>query len=448
MLTNLLLLRWNENLTRGNHDTPLTPPLFVAEQGPDVQIVDIRPLAEATGVLGYIPGSSFLPVEQLEQLARDNAIDSPIVIVCATGEMSAGVARQLEERGANYVAAMAGGLAEWRYVGLATSRDPAGLWDALHDHVDSGGEAGPLSLERVRQHIGDPRTVRWINLASMIAHGRLSCIDGRDERSVIGTPGGDGGEFLLILAAIEQATGKAVDEAAVTHGLLTRLDTFGNFYMHTDLHAFEALQVALRADHRIGPVVAGFSQPEEWANFLRNPAEEVQEALLEYLADPAHVGCGHIRLMLTQSDEYGIRRELVISFLHAFYRLWWAGAPELEPTLLTGDHAEAAILNVRLAEEVWGLSRVPLISPACDGQQMFVNHPDASAFLRRRSVQSLVRESGPLNVSPSLEASLHQAMNEIAARQLNATVNHLAKELPIFEVVFDRDGSFDVKSTS
>ncbi len=53
----LPLLRWSNTLTCDNHNTPLVPPLFVAEQGSGVQIVDIRLREEATGVLGHVPGS-------------------------------------------------------------------------------------------------------------------------------------------------------------------------------------------------------------------------------------------------------------------------------------------------------------------------------------------------------------------------------------------------------
>jgi hypothetical protein len=148
--------------------------------------------------------------------------------------------------------------------------------------------------------------------------------------------------------------------------------------------------------------------------------------------------------MLQHSAEYGTRRELVLSFLRAFFRLWWEGAPETELVVLPGDHREAAVLNVRLAEEVWGLSRVPLISPACGGRQMFVNHPDVASFLRRATVQALVRGGGPLSVGTVQEDMLQAAIDELAARQLGVTIGYLAKGLPVFEVVFAADGSFDV----
>jgi len=440
----LLRLRWSANLSRSAQGALLIPPLFVAEQGPGVRIADIRPRRKATGVLGYVPGSAFPGLGRLEELAEDTTAASPLVLVSATGEDAAHAAGRLEGLGMKNVAAMAGGIAAWRALGLSTSRDMAGVRDGL-PAAAAGSESGPLTLERVREHVGDPRTVRWIKLSSMIAHGRFSCIDGRDERGVIGSPGGDGGEFLLGLAAIERATGRALDEDTVARGLLARLDTFGHFYMHTDVHAFEAFTGALPADPRLQPTVSGLTQPAEWAEFLRNPAPELREALLEHLVEPAHVGCGHIRLMLQHSEEYGIRKELVLSSLRAFYRLWWEGTPEVDLTTLPGDHGEGAVVNIRLPEEPWGLRRIPLISPACGGRQMFVNHPDVSDTLRRATVQSLARGAGPLSVEPSQEGALQGAIDELAASQMGTTAGYLAKGLPVFEVVFARAGSFDVR---
>jgi len=442
----MLRIRWNANLRRGADGAPLVNPLFVAEHGPGIQIADVRQRENATGVLGHIPGSVFLDEEQLLQHAGD--MDAPLVLVSATGAAAADVARRLEDQGVRNIAAMTGGIAEWRALGLSTSRDSAGVQEQLHSTSDDGPESGPITRERVLNHVGDARSVRWIKLASIFAHGRVSCIDGRDERGVIGAPGGDAGEFLLLLGAIEKATGQELDDETVAGGLLARLDTFGHFCMHTDVHAFETFASALSADQRLEAAVANLEQPEEWAEFLHQSAPELRDALLEHLVDPAHIGCGHIRLMLQHSDEYGIRRDLVLSFLRAFYRLWWEGAPELQLTTLPGGHGECAVVNARLSEEVWSLTRVPLVSPECGGQQMFVNHPDISNFLRQATVKSLVSGDGPLSMDPALQDKLQATVDELAAQQFGVTAGYLANGLPIFEVVFGKDGSIDVQGDS
>jgi len=427
----LLRLRWEAHVTRDEEGAPLVPPLFVLEQGPGVQIIDLRPRAVAHKITGYIPGSVFLYAIRIASLPRDGV---PLVLVSTDGFEAAKVAFELQEEGRPYVAAMAGGIEAWRQLGLLTSRDPAGVTDTMHEPAARKPHGTALSIEQVRDHVGDPRAVHWIKLATMVTHGRFSCVDGRDERGLVTTPGGDAGEFLLLLAALEQATGAVLDDDAVARALVLRIDRFGDFYMHTDAHAFESLMAANDAD---------MQNPEVWFDSLHHAEPRERDALLEHLVDPAHVGCGHIRLMLQRSDEYGIRTELVRSFLRSFYRLWWDGAPELTLTLLPGGHEEAAVVNVRVDGLAWGYSAIPLIAPACGGSQMFVNHPDVQALLRDAVIDFYLRGHGAVSVAN--EQAFRNAFAELGERFLTVTLGHLAQGLPLFEVEFAADGTFTVR---
>jgi rhodanese-related sulfurtransferase len=440
----LLHLRWAEALERNAEGVPLVPPQFVAHQGPGVQVMDLRPVQEACGVVGYIPGSAFVSADRLDDVAREVPEDLPVVLVSRTGAAAAGAALRLERSGLRHVAAMAGGLAGWRRYGFATSRDPLGVSEMLRPVTGITPAGGRLSLDQVRAHVGDPRAVRWVKLTTLGTYTRLSCVDGRDERGLIGTPGGDAGEFLLSVAAVEAAAGHEFDEDEVFAALLARVDTFGDFLMHTDGGAFDALTAALRDDARIGEAAGG--TVTESFEFLRRPPPAIREAVLEHVAKPAHVGCGHLRMMLEHADDYGIRRELVEAFLRSFHRLWWAGAPELDLTILAGGHAEAAVVNVRLDDDLWGLSRVPLVSPTCAGIQMFVNHPDVANYLRRGVVELYCRGLGPVEVHSG--EALRSGIDELAARQLARTVGALARGLPVFDLMFARDGSYEVRQSA
>ncbi len=433
--------RWDAVVERDADGAPLLPPLFVLRQGPDVRVVDLRPADEAAGALGYIPGSVFISVDRIEPLARDASDDLPVVLVSRTGRDAATAALRLQRGGMRYVAAMAGGLASWRRLGFGTSRDPAGVTDRWRPTPAATQGEGTASLEQVRTHIGDPRSIRWVKLASLATFKSFSCIDGRDERGLIGTPGGDAGEFLLSLAAVERVTGATLDEQTVEHALLAHLDAFGDFSRHCDAHAFEKLLTALRGDARMDAAIDGGGVKS--ADDLRRLPVEVHPAVLEHLLNPDHLGCGHVRLMLQKSDEYGIRAELVESFLRAFMRLWWAGAPELDITVLQGEHEETAIVNVRLDEKPWSLTRVPLVSPTCAGNQVFVNHPDIANHLRRGVVEFHRRGLGPVTVDDG--AALQAAIDELAVQQLTSTVGYIAKGLPIYDVVFSRDGTYTLQ---
>jgi hypothetical protein len=242
----------------------------------------------------------------------------------------------------------------------------------------------------IREHIGDPRELQWVDLSELSKETCCSCVDGREERGVIGTPGGDAGEFVLLLAAQEQASGTRFDRAAVREALLDRLERFGAFYMHTDEQALAA-------------------------------SGDSEERLLE----PAHQGCGHLRLQMQHPDQYGVRRELVGDFLRAFHELRREGAPGLELVRLAGDHRESAVLVVRVEGDE---SRVPLISPSRGDHQVFVHHPDVASHLRRV-------QGGP---------DLFDDIERLAARQLEATLGHLAPGLPVFEARFAADGSCEI----
>jgi hypothetical protein len=294
-----------------------------------------------------------------------------------------------------------------------------------------------LTAQQIRDHVGDPGSVRWVKLAAFLLHGKRSCVDGRDDKGVIGTPGGDAGELMLALAAAETVRGRPFDDAEVERVFLDHLDTFGRFYMHSDTHAMNKLIVeGLRQDPRITPFIEKVYEPAEWRAFHTNPPEPVQEALLEHLVRPENMGCGHLRFVLTQ-PEYGVRPELAHAVLRAFHRARWAGAPEVEWVVLGGEHVEGAVIEVVLCSELHSYTRIPLVSPQVDGLQMFVSHPEVTAHLRRETASFLV-ETG---VVP--EEDEERLLAEITARgdrQLGATLGRLANGLPIFRLNFPAGG--------
>jgi hypothetical protein len=262
---------------------------------------------------------------------------------------------------------------------------------------------------------------------------------------VVGTPGGDAGEFLLGLAAVERVLGRPLTRAVVTKLLRRRLDTFGRFYMHTDIGAGNRFIASLRADSRLTKAIGTTYESLEWRKWLSEPPLEARAPLLEHFCEPAHMGCGHLRLMLTNPEQYEVRSALVLDFLKAFFSTRWAGAPEMENVVLPGGHEEGAVLNVRIEGELRAYSWVPLLSPAYAGTQMFVNHPQVSAFLRRELAEFLA-EQHDLWGQPLDGAGLLEVLEGIAGRQLGATLGHLAKGLPVYDLTFGRDGTTRVEA--
>jgi hypothetical protein len=304
-----------------------------------------------------------------------------------------------------------------------------------------------LTVAALEAHIGDPAALQRVKAAAFLMRSRTSCVDGRDPSGIVGTPGGDAGEFLLALASIEALTGAEIPGPTVKCLLAGYLETFGRFYMHTDRHAFDHWVAALRAE----PALAEALPPEDaaldtWRAWLNRPPKEHRARVLDLLTRPANIGCGHLRLMTENAGVYGIRDGLVAAFLRAFFEADWSGEVDLDYVILEGDHAERGVLSVVLDQPIWPFTRVPLIPPA-GALQIFVNHPQVVAYLRQQ-IAGFFTLQPDLGIGPDDHARLLAKMEALAEQQLGATLERLAAGLPVFEARFDRQGGVTVVKVS
>lgn len=452
----LLRDNWEARKHVGSDGTHYLPPAFVAEVGPRVWIIDVRDADALTGPQGHIPGVRRVPFGRVGQIVERLPSHAPVVLVCEDGTRSRTAARYLRELGMTTVAAMLGGMVLWRSEGYSVSRDSGVLERELESPEPGHGSDGrPLNLDRkpaggftremIADHVGDVAKVRRVKLAAVLLANKTSCVDGREDRAIIGTFGGDAGEFLLALAAAERVgSGKwnLADVPALTRAFA---DTFGGIYFHTDDNALNKLVRSLRSDPRIEPAVATLNRIEDWEKFLRRPPVELQRALLDHLVQPEHLGCGHIKLQLTRPDDYGIRPELVTAFFEAFHRGLWEGARDFHWVVLGGNHEEGAVLSVTLEGELSPFSSVPLITPSIGGVQMFVNHPQVVVHMREQTTRFLSGPASELAPTGSKDAAaLTTEIARLGAAQAEATLGALAPGLPVFGVHFGPKGQFEV----
>ncbi|MDP2342601.1 MAG: rhodanese-like domain-containing protein [Deltaproteobacteria bacterium] len=444
----LFRINWMSALERSPSGAPLLSPEFVAAQGRAVRLVDVREGNEINGALGHVPGADWVPIDDVGTIADRLHRDAPVVLIARGDERAMKGAKLLEERGMRMVAAMMGGMVAWKALGFATTREQKILTrkGELRDVAAYVEEPSRhLTAEDIRHHIGDPFSVRHMKFAAMLLHGRLSCVDGRDDSGVVGTPGGDGGEFLLALAALERVTGKTLGDVEIGKLLRRRLDTFGRFYMHTDVTAGNKLIARLRADRRFDAPLAEISEAHHWRAFLTHPPPSLRPALLDVLmSDANHFGCGHVRLSINHAEEYGSRELLIETFLRMFLTARWNGAVEAEFIPLGGGHREGAVVNVVLQHGIQSFTQVPLVSPSTGRQQMFVNHPQVSGFLRKELVEFLVQQNDVVTLTPGQREGFLAEVSALGQQQLMATLKHLAAGLPIFTVTFGREREDDV----
>ncbi len=428
--------------------TAMLPVDFVGRLARSVPLVDVRSAEERVGPLGYVPGSEWVPLAEVAEVRARYPAGTPIVLLSRTGgERGAAAARALTQLGMRFVAVMDGGMVAWKRQGFMTRRDPEGLSREPEPPPIRSIASGPLTRAQIEAHIGDPHNVRWLKMAAFLLYARASCVDGREDRTVIGTPGGDVGEFLLALAAVERVTGRPVAPERLPELMLAYLDVFGHFYIHSDSHASEALLRSMRGDPALAPLLPPADASRlEWQRFMQEPPPAARPLIARHLTIPGNLGCGHLRLILQHPERYSVRRELSESVVRLCFAKRWSGVIELDVVVLEGGHQEGAVVNVRLESGVFPYSKVPLISPACGlgGVQIFVNHPQVAHFLREQIARFFTTQA---HLAPLEEEDLPRLLAEIdrlAEIHLAATLSELARGLPIFDVVFRDTRDFEV----
>lgn len=415
---------------------PEVSPSWVHSNGCHVRVVDVREPEEL--VAGRIPGAEHVPLGDLGRVAAQWDPREPVVLVCRSGRRSARGVHLLGSLGFDRAASMTGGMIHWDSANLprvAGEREPAVA--AASASVDE--YAGPPTEASVR-HFLESAPIHRVRAAALLLQGTEACVDGREEHAVLGTPGGDAGELLLALATLEELTGRELSEGEVVEMFEAFVEGFGRFYIHTDDHALETLADSLYADPRFhdahpDPELAPV-EPHTlpWVEALvRRPPLALRDALLERLVEAEHIGCGHLKLVTLHPDEYGVRPGLTRRFLRVVFRMLWRKPELVDFAVLHGEHEEEAVVNVRFAGGVHAFSNVPAVPPRIGSHSVFVNHPEVAAFLRSQHARFLLEQSDFASRGVSLEA-FEATLARRAQRQLEATVGHLAPDLPVFDV--------------
>ncbi len=89
-------------------------PGWLEEHLREVQVVDVRELAEFAGPLGRIPGARLIPLGALAARAGELARELPVVTVCRSGARSAQASVLLRGAGFDKIANLSGGMLRWR----------------------------------------------------------------------------------------------------------------------------------------------------------------------------------------------------------------------------------------------------------------------------------------------------------------------------------------------
>lgn len=300
-----------------------------------------------------------------------------------------------------------------------------------------------------------------------------SCVDGREnQEAVIGTAGGDFAEFLLGLHAVEQSLQRTLTEEQI-YRLLESYAAGQRepLYWHNDTHGMHHLIETLGENSdpqiaHIGSAATAIHSSEDYERFISQlggslTTQEQETHLLELLSDPNNIGCGHIKLMLNNADQYGIRKELVRAFIKAFYKLLWSENqriamptglpkhPSVRMRVLEHEHEESAVLIIQVEELEQGENPdalVPALTPSST-RQVFVYTPQLVQLGRAHIAQFLQYSEMYAADAAEIGIQLAAEMKRLGNQQLGLTVNTLAtkKGIKTFSVKFRNGTVSDVR---
>ncbi len=225
------------------------------------------------------------------------------------------------------------------------------------------------------------------------------CIDGRYENSEnlppLAIPGADAGEMAIILATANDY-GFEVDREKAFRALIDVIGGMRNLQFHTDNHA--------EAGATLG-------------------------------------GCGHLKQMSLDPEAYSLKPDQVEFVKEKFDQAKKQGAEEV---VLTGEHLEGAVLQVKGPFSITPRSSLET-KEGKKPVEVFVFHASL-VDERHRALADKLIESGAVKLYQGQDGEyLYQVISETTEDHLMETAKRLAKGLPIYEVVFRNDGSFEIR---
>jgi len=277
------------------------------------------------------------------------------------------------------------------------------------------GFPDPITQVELEDHLGEPTNIEWAHVMQQF----FESTDPRGQERQLGTLGGDLGEFLIVLQAIETQLGKEFSPEDVLLKFRSYLTVMSRdkFYYDIDTAAVDTLKSFCGC-----PNLNIADPPDSKKSLLRNtthlPQANGNEFFKKVLADPT---------------TYEIRSELVNSVLDAFYTVMWKKSDPLHRrikfVLLKGIVEPKGFIMVTVPGYCNAQLLAPMISPELCAKQMGIYHGDAAVLLRTEIAGVL------LYTTPEQKNAVVRLANTIATNAIkNVLVGHLE---PIYTVAFE-----------
>lgn len=264
----------------------------------------------------------------------------------------------------------------------------------------------------------------------------FSCVDSRGGYNELGTPGGDLAEFVGAVAAYLEHTGTPYSYNAVkdmTHKFINKVGSRDRpFYYHTSDEKLNKIFHHL-ADDGISrkPTVFPEIMPSE---------DKSRDMWLDALTTGKFQGCGHMRLMIDQFADFGLKSaDVPRAVIRAFFEYWWPTAPgsdergRVKMTIVQGPLDGHAIAIV---DSAGCPGKSPAVSPAHGGSQIFLLHAKAVDDFRKKVLTPFFADYAKASGKSFDADKYYNNLKSLQTKQLGATLTYLspANALPVYGV--------------
>jgi len=279
----------------------------------------------------------------------------------------------------------------------------------------SAGFEDPLTQIELEDHLGEPTSIEWAH----VMQSYFGSIDPRGQDRQLATLGGDLGEFLIVMSAIEKQLAMTFNETVVLHKLRIYLTVMSRekFYFDIDSAAIAHFKSVCNCPQLN----------------IADPPESKKTLLLNATSSPDAHGSELFKKLLTDPQPFGIRQGLVEAVLRSFYKIMWNKADPLHRRikfiLLKGDYKPKGFVMIKTPGYCNSQLLAPMISPELCQKQMGIYHGDAAVLLRTEMAGILLMRN------PESKNEVVRQANEIASTALS-TVLADHKE-PIYTVNFE-----------
>lgn len=291
--------------------------------------------------------------------------------------------------------------------------------------------AAKLGKQDIQELLGD---AKQFTLLDADIDG-LATIDGRDHKIVLGTPGGEFGEFIIALSTFEQFTNQSLSQEHVERFLMDWLTWSSRLYKYALAYYTDEIAIE-RFSKSIGnPLDLDLEVPD--ISFKQ------KTTLLHALQNPRNQGNHFLRAVMHNPDRFRIRLELVQYAIASFFRILWdfpnlasdkqIPVQKLRVVVFEGKRQNAqAWINFRGGQHCESEHKYPAFRPYSQGMSVLVNHPTASDGLRERLSTFFSHKNKDL----SIDRFLHR-LKRRGTSNMETMAQLLGSETPFFTVVVE-----------